>query len=86
MDIFISCKSQSVFSSRQSTDKQVDVTGVSTVSFTGSFLQILWSLQRSHLPIQLVFGPHVVRYVSYQSLSRSWHTDLDYGSYNVPFT
>jgi hypothetical protein len=42
------CKSlldiQSVFSSRQSTDKQVDVTGVSTVSFTGSFPQILWIL------------------------------------------
>jgi hypothetical protein len=61
------------FSQRQSTDKQVDVTGVSTVSFTGSFPQILWSLQRSYLPIQPFFGPHAVWYVSYQSLSRSLH-------------
>jgi hypothetical protein len=29
--------------SRQSSDKQVDVTKVSTVSFTGNFPQILWS-------------------------------------------
>jgi hypothetical protein len=39
------------FSSRQFTDKQVDVTRVSTVSFTGSFPEILWSLQRSYLPV-----------------------------------
>jgi hypothetical protein len=54
------CKSlldiQSVFSSRQFIDRSVDVTGVSTVSFTGSFLQILWSLQRSYLLIQPFFG------------------------------
>jgi hypothetical protein len=84
------CKSlldiRSVFSSRQSTDKLVDVKGVSTVSFTGSFPQILWSLQRSYLPMQPFFGPHAVWYVSYmyQSLSRSWHTDLDYGLYRLP--
>jgi hypothetical protein len=71
----------SVFSSRQSTDKQVDVAEVSTVSFTGSFPQILWSLQPSYLPIQPFFGPHAVWHVSYQSISQSWNTDLDYGSY-----
>jgi hypothetical protein len=31
-----------ILRSRQSTDKQVYVTGISTVSFTGSFPQILW--------------------------------------------
>jgi hypothetical protein len=82
------CKSlldiQTVFSSRQSTDKQVDVTGVSTVSSTGSFPQILWwSLQRSYLPMQPFVGAHAVWYISYQSISRSWHSDLDYGSYRL---
>ena len=56
---------------------------VSTVSFTGSFPQILWSLQRSYLLIQPFFGPRAVWYVSYQSLSRSLHTDIDYGSYRL---
>jgi hypothetical protein len=74
---------RSVFSSRQSTDKQVDGTGVSTVSCTGRFPQILWLLQWFYLPMQPFFGPHAVWYVSYQSLSRSWHTDLDYGSYRL---
>jgi hypothetical protein len=46
-----------------------------------SFPQILRSLQWSYLPIQLFFWPHAVWYISYQSLSHSWHTDLDYGSY-----
>jgi hypothetical protein len=41
--------------SRQSTDKQLDVTGVSTVSFTGSCPQMLRSLPRSSLPIQPLF-------------------------------
>jgi hypothetical protein len=50
---------------------------------TGSFPQILWSLQRSYLLIQPFFGPHAVWHVSYQLLSRSWHTDLDYGSYRL---
>jgi hypothetical protein len=59
------------------------LSGVSTVSFTGSFPQILWSLQRSYLPIQPFFGPHAVWYFWYQSLSRSWHTDLDYRSYRL---
>jgi hypothetical protein len=36
---------------RQSADKKVDVTGVSAVSFSGSFSQNLRSLQRSSLPI-----------------------------------
>jgi hypothetical protein len=75
---------RSVFSSRQSTDKQVDVTEVSTVSFAGSFPKISRSLQWSYLPIQPFVGPHVVWYVPYLSLSRSWHTDLDYGSYHLP--
>jgi hypothetical protein len=57
--------------------------GCSTVLFTGSFPQILWSLQRSYLPIQPFVGSHAVWYVSYQSLSPSWHTDLDYGSYRL---
>jgi hypothetical protein len=35
------------------------------------------------LPIQPFFGPHAVWYVSYQSLSRSRNTDLDYGSYRL---
>jgi hypothetical protein len=51
---------RSVFSSRQPTDKQIDVTRVSTVFFTGSYPQILWSLQQSCLPIQPFFGQHVV--------------------------
>jgi hypothetical protein len=33
--------------------------------------------------IQLFLGPHAVWYVSYQSLSRSWHTDFDYGLYRL---
>jgi hypothetical protein len=40
--------------------KKVEVTGVSTFSFTRSFLQVLWSLQRSSLPIQPFFGPIAV--------------------------
>jgi hypothetical protein len=56
------------FDSKQSTDKQVDVTGVSTVSFTGSFLQILRSMQQSFtsLPINLPLG---------QMLSGVFHTN-----------
>jgi hypothetical protein len=54
------CSAYDHFSSRQSTDKQVDVTKVSNVSLTGSFPQILWSLQQSYLPIQPFFGPHAV--------------------------
>jgi hypothetical protein len=37
-----------------------DVTGVSTVSFTGSCPQILWSLQRSYLPIQPFYFGHIL--------------------------
>jgi hypothetical protein len=58
--------------SRQSTDKQVDVTGVSSVSFAGNSPQILWFLQPSNLPIQPFFEPHAVWYASYQTLSRSY--------------
>jgi hypothetical protein len=43
---------------------------ICTVSFTDSFPQILWSLQRSNLPVQPFFGPYDVWYVSYQSISR----------------
>jgi hypothetical protein len=75
---------RSVFNSRQSTDKQVEVTVASTVSFTGSSPQSLRSLQRSSLLILPTFRPNVVLCVSYQSLSGSWHTDLDYGSYRLP--
>jgi hypothetical protein len=39
-----------------------------TICFT------LTMLQRSYLLIQPFFGPHAVWFVSYQSLSRSWHT------------
>jgi hypothetical protein len=42
------------------------------------------SLQRSSLPLQPSFWPHAVWCVSYQSLSRSWHTDQDYNSYHLP--
>jgi hypothetical protein len=75
---------RSNFNSMQSADKQINVTGVSTVSFTDSFPQILRSLQRSSLPIQPSFTPNAVWCVSYQSLSRSWYTDLDYDSYRLP--
>jgi hypothetical protein len=75
---------RSNFNSMQSADKQVDVTGVSTVSFTDSFPQILRSLQRSSLPIQLSFRPNTVWCVWYKSLSRSWYTDFDYDSYRLP--
>jgi hypothetical protein len=33
---------------------------------------MLWSLQRSYLPIRPFFKPHAVWYVSYLSFSRSW--------------
>jgi hypothetical protein len=48
------------------------------------FLQILWSLQRSGLPIQLSFGPHAIWSVFYLSVSHFWYTDLDYGLYCLP--
>jgi hypothetical protein len=47
-------------------------------------IQILWSLQWSHLPILPFFGPHAVWYVSCHSLSRSWYTYLDNDSYCLP--
>jgi hypothetical protein len=59
--------------------KQVDVTEISTVSFTGSFPQILLSLQQFSLPIQTSFGLNAIWRISYRSVSRSWHTDVDYG-------
>jgi hypothetical protein len=65
---------RSSFDSRQSADKQVNVTGVSTVWFTGSLPQIL----RSSLTLQPFATPNAVWWVSYRSLSRSWYTDLDY--------
>jgi hypothetical protein len=46
-----------------------------------SFPQILRSLQRYSLQIQPSLRPNAVWCVSYQSLSRSWYTDLDYGSF-----
>jgi hypothetical protein len=42
--------------SRQFSGRQVDISGASTVLFTGTFSQILLSLQRFSLPIQLSFG------------------------------
>jgi hypothetical protein len=54
------------------------------VSFTSSFLQVFWSLQRSSLPIQPFFGPNSVWCVSCQSLSHFWVTDLDYGLNRLP--
>jgi hypothetical protein len=44
----------------------------------------LHSLWRFNLPVQPSFWPNVIWYVSYQSFSHSWHTDLDYGSYRLP--
>jgi hypothetical protein len=69
---------RSVFNSRQSTDKQVDVRGDSTVSFTRSFPQNLLYLQWSGLPIhvQPFFRSNAVWCVSYQSSSHSWNTDI----------
>jgi hypothetical protein len=61
----------------------VDVTRVSIFSFTGNFPQILWPLQRSSLLKQPSFRPTAVWCVSYQSLSHSWHTDLDYSLYHI---
>jgi hypothetical protein len=46
--------------SRQSIDKQADITGVCTGSFTGSFSQLLQWLQQSSLPIQPFDTPNVV--------------------------
>jgi hypothetical protein len=60
------------------------VQGFPTVSFADSFPQILWWVQRFHLPIQHVCGQRALWYISYQSLSRSWHNDLDYGLYRLP--
>jgi hypothetical protein len=71
------------FYSRQSTDKQVDVTEVSTVSLTGSF-SLLRLLQQSSLLIQHSFRPNSVLCVSYYMLSRFWYTDLDYVSNHLP--
>jgi hypothetical protein len=64
--------------------QNVDATKISAVSFTSSFPNILWSLRRSSLPIQPSFRPNAVLCVSYQSLSRIWYTDLDYGSNRLP--
>jgi hypothetical protein len=36
---------------------------------------------RSSLPIQPSFRPNAVWFVSYQSLSHPWHTNLEYSSY-----
>jgi hypothetical protein len=36
------------------------------------------------LPLQPFFGPNAVWCVSYQSLSRFWYTNLDYGSNRLP--
>jgi hypothetical protein len=87
--VFISCRCFgmreivwhmiSFFYSRYSTDKQGFL-----VSFTGSFPQIVRSLQRSRLPIQPSFRPNAVWCVSYGSLSLSLYTDLDYGSCHLP--
>jgi hypothetical protein len=41
---------RSVFGSRQSTDKQVDVTGVSTVLFTDSFPQRMRAYKAGQIP------------------------------------
>jgi hypothetical protein len=43
---------QSMFDLMRSTGKQVDVTGYSTVLFTGRFQKLLRSLQRYSLQIQ----------------------------------
>jgi hypothetical protein len=48
------------FNLRQSADKEVDVTRVSTVSLIGSFLQIVQSLQQFSLPIQPSIRPNAV--------------------------
>jgi hypothetical protein len=39
-------KVRSAFNSKQTTVKQVNIGGVFTFPYTGSFLQIVWSLQR----------------------------------------
>jgi hypothetical protein len=57
----------------------VDVTGVSTVSFTGSFPQIVWCLQRSYYFLcatccVICFIPIIKLFLT---------TDLDYGSYRL---
>jgi hypothetical protein len=72
---------RSVFNSMHSVDKQIDVTAVSLVSFTGNFPQILQLLQRSSLPIQPSVTPNTVWYISYQFLR---YSDLDSGSYPFP--
>jgi hypothetical protein len=61
---------RSVFNSRIFTDKQVDVTGISTVSFKRSFSEILWLLQ--HYTIQSIFRPNIVWCHWYQLLNSSW--------------
>jgi hypothetical protein len=47
---------RSVFSSRQSIDRQVDVTGVSTVSFTGNFPQLYGRYNDLICPYNLSLG------------------------------
>jgi hypothetical protein len=54
---------------------------------------VLWFMRREYdwynnlvcliIHVHPFFGPHAVWYVSYQSLSRSWHSDLEYGSYRL---
>jgi hypothetical protein len=66
------------------TNKPVDVTGVSTISFTCSFPHISRSLQRSSLPIQHSCKSNDMSHVSYQSLSHFRHFDLDYDSHRLP--
>jgi hypothetical protein len=67
----------------QSTDKQVDVTGVFQLSrLQAAFHKFYGRYNDLICPYNLSLG-HMLSDVSYQSLSRSWHTDLDYGLYRL---
>jgi hypothetical protein len=72
------------FNSRHSTDKQVDFTEVSTVSFTCSFPHILRRYTDLVCQYNLSFTPNAIWCVSYKSLSHYLYTDLRYGSYRLP--
>jgi hypothetical protein len=67
----------------QSNNKLIDVTGVSTVSLTGNFLQIFQSYNDLVWQYNLLLGL-MLSDVSYQSLSLYWYTGFNYGSSRLP--
>jgi hypothetical protein len=67
------------------TDKQVDITVFHSLLYRQLSIIFTVAIQRSSLPIQPSLRPNAVWCISYQSLSRSWHTNINFGSYLLPY-